>query len=155
RPRVAILATGDELVEVGQKPGPGQIRNSNNYAVSAQVASWGAIPFNLGVARDNAEDLTARLREALALQPDLLITSAGVSVGDYDVVKDVLMRMGTISMWQVRMRPGKPLAFGHLGEGKARVPFLGLPGNPVSSMVNMELFGRPAIMRMLGKPRIQ
>jgi molybdopterin molybdotransferase len=153
RPRVAILATGDELVDVTQTPGPGQIRNSNNYAVAAQVTAWGGTAFNLGVARDDVEHLTARLAEALDLRPDLVITSAGVSVGDYDIVKDVLRSLGSISMWQVRMRPGKPLAFGHLGPNK--VPFLGLPGNPVSSMVNMELFGRPAIMKMLGKSRLQ
>ena len=148
-----MLSTGDELVDIDQKPGPGQIRNSNSYAVAAQVRAWGAMPFNLGIARDSLEDLTARLNEALDLQPDLIITSAGVSVGDYDIVKDVLMSLGSISMWQVRMRPGKPLAFGDLGP--ARVPFLGLPGNPVSSMVNMELFGYPAIMKMLGKTRLQ
>lgn len=153
RPRVAILATGDELVDVGEKPGPGQIRNSNGYAVAAQVAAWGGVPYDLGVARDNLQDLTAKIHQALDLQPDLLITSAGVSVGDYDIVKDVLLSLGTISMWQIRMRPGKPLAFGHLGADN--VPFLGLPGNPVSSMVNMELFGRPAIMKMLGKPRLR
>jgi molybdopterin molybdotransferase len=153
RPRVAILATGDELVDVSRKPGPGQIRNSNNYAVAAQVTAWGGIALNLGVARDDVEHLTSRLNEALELRPDLVITSAGVSVGDYDIVKDVLRSLGSISMWQVRMRPGKPVAFGHLGHD--RVPFLGLPGNPVSSMVNMELFGRPAIMKMLGKTRLQ
>jgi molybdopterin molybdotransferase len=153
RPRVAIVATGDELVDVGETPGPGQIRNSNNYAVAAQVASWGGEPVNLGVARDNRDDLVSKLNAALALNPDLLITSAGVSVGDYDIVKEVLLEMGSISMWQIRMKPGKPLAFGRVGPG--RVPFLGLPGNPVSSMVNMELFGRPAIAKMLGKPRIR
>src|SRR5436190_3400793 len=153
RPRVAILATGDELVDVDQMPGSGQIRNSNNYSVAAQVTAWGATALNLGVARDNLQDLTAKITGALELQPDLLITSAGVSVGDYDIVKDVLLSLGTISMWQVRMKPGKPLAFGNLGPNK--VPFLGLPGNPVSSMVNMELFGRPAIMKMLGKRRIE
>ena len=153
RPRVAILATGDELVDVDQTPGPGQIRNSNNYAVAAQVSTWGGIALNLGVARDTLEDTTARIKQALDLKPDLLITSAGVSVGDYDVVKEVLMSLGSISMWQVRMRPGKPLAFGHLGP--ERVPFMGLPGNPVSSMVNMELFGRAAILKMLGRDQIQ
>ena len=144
-------------MDITERPGPGQIRNSNNYAVAAQVTAWGGIAFNLGVARDNAEHLTAKLTEALDLQPDLVITSAGVSVGDYDVVKDVLMTLGSISMWQVRMKPGKPLAFGHLRapSGPRNVPFLGLPGNPVSSMVNMELFGRPAIMKMLGKTRLQ
>jgi molybdopterin molybdotransferase len=152
RPRVAILASGDELVDVGQVPGPGQIRNSNNYAVAAQVTSWGAQAFNLGVARDDREHLLSKVNEALSMRLDLLITSAGVSVGDYDIVKDVLMSLGTISMWRVRVKPGKPLAFGRLGE--AGVPFLGLPGNPVSSMVSMELFGRPAIMKMLGKARL-
>jgi len=157
RPRVVVLATGDELVEVDQKPGPGQIRNANGYSVAAQVQSWGAEAHNLGVARDSREDLTAKLLQALALQPDLIVTSAGVSVGDYDVVKEVLMSMGTISMWRVRVKPGKPLAFGHLGEPGAAhtVPFLGLPGNPVSSMVTMELFGRPAVLKMLGKTRLQ
>jgi molybdopterin molybdotransferase len=153
RPRVAVLATGDELVGVDRKPGPGQIRNSNGYSVTAQVQSWGAEAHNLGVARDNRADLETKLEEALALRPDLLITSAGVSVGDYDIVKEVLMSMGTISMWRVRVKPGKPLAFGRLGEGG--VPFLGLPGNPVSSMVSMELFGRPVVMKMLGKSRLQ
>jgi molybdopterin molybdotransferase len=157
RPRVVVLATGDELVEVDRKPGPGQIRNTNSYSVTAQVQSWGAEAHNLGVARDNREDLTAKLQEALALRPDLVVTSAGVSVGDYDIVKEVLMSMGSISMWRVRVKPGKPLAFGHLGgSGASRpVPFLGLPGNPVSSMVSMELFGRPAVMKMLGKTRLQ
>ncbi len=163
RPRVAVIATGDELVEVGRKPGPGQIRNTNGYSVTAQVQSWGAQAYNLGVARDNREDLVAKLEEALALQPDLLITSAGVSVGDYDIVKEVLMSMGTISMWRVRVKPGKPLAFGHIDAGRRTdveetnqgVPFLGLPGNPVSSMVSMELFGRPAVMKMFGKSRLQ
>jgi len=153
RPRVAVLATGDELVDIDQLPGPGQIRNTNNYAIAAQVTSWGAVAFNLGVARDDREHLMSKLREALDLRPDLLITSAGVSVGDYDIVKEVLMSLGEISVWRVRVKPGKPLAFGRLGE--AAVPFLGLPGNPVSSMVSMELFGRPAVMKMLGKSRLQ
>jgi molybdopterin molybdotransferase len=153
RPRVAVLATGDELVGVGEKPGPGQIRNTNSYAVAAQLRSWGAEAFDLGVARDNRESLLAKLDEALALKPDLLVTSAGVSVGDYDIVKQILMERGTINMWRVRIKPGKPLAFGRLNE--SGVPFLGLPGNPVSSMVTMELFGRPAILKMLGKQDLQ
>lgn len=152
RPRVAVLATGDELVEVDQKPAPGQIRNTNNYAVAAQLQSWGAVPINLGVARDSREHLMSKLREALALEPDLIISSAGVSVGDHDFVKDALLSMGRAQMWRVRVRPGKPLLFGHLGERE--VPLLGLPGNPVSSMVTMELFARPAVMKMLGKSRL-
>lgn len=154
RPRAVVMATGDELVDVGERPGPGQIRNSNSYAIEAQLRSWGAEAHNLGVARDSREHLEEKLREALALEPDLIVTSAGVSVGDYDVVKEVLMDMGRIEMWRVRLKPGKPLAFGRLGDKGEGVPFLGLPGNPVSSMVVMELFGRPAVMRMLGKPNI-
>src|SRR5439155_14977752 len=120
-------------VDVDQKPGPGQIRNSNNYAVAAQVTAWGAAALNLGVARDNLQDLTAKIIGALDLQPDLLITSAGVSVGDYDIVKDVLMSLGTISMWQVRMKPGKPLAFGHLYRGRGSgVGGRSLPAGPGS-----------------------
>ncbi|HVF99251.1 MAG TPA: gephyrin-like molybdotransferase Glp [Chloroflexia bacterium] len=153
RPRVVVLATGDELVEVDQTPGPGQIRNTNNYAIAAQLQSWGAVPINLGVARDSREHLEARLSEALALEPDLIISSAGVSVGDHDFVKDVLLSMGEVRMWRVRVRPGKPLLFGRLGERE--VPLLGLPGNPVSSMVTMELFGRPAILKMLGKSSLR
>ncbi|MGA7733330.1 MAG: gephyrin-like molybdotransferase Glp [Chloroflexia bacterium] len=152
RPRVAVLATGDELVDVGERPGPGQIRNTNSYAVAAQLRWWGAEAFDLGVARDNRDSLVSKLEEALALRPDLLVTSAGVSVGDYDIVKQVLMEMGTINMWRVRIKPGKPLAFGRVGE--RGVPFLGLPGNPVSSMVTMELFGRPAVMKMLGRKEL-
>ncbi|MBF6613355.1 MAG: molybdopterin molybdotransferase MoeA [Chloroflexi bacterium] len=153
RPRVVVLATGDELVDVNERPGPGQIRNSNSYSVAAQLTSWGAQAFNIGVARDNRADLNVKIEEALALDPDMLVTSAGVSVGDYDIVKEVLLSRGSISMWRVRVRPGKPLALGSLGE--AGVPFIGLPGNPVSGMVSMELFGRPAIMKMLGKSRLQ
>jgi molybdopterin molybdotransferase len=152
RPLAVVLATGDELVGVDQTPGPGQIRNTNSYAVTALLRSWGAEAHDLGVARDNREHLIAKLREALALEPDLLVTSAGVSVGDYDIVKEVLMSMGTINMWRVRVKPGKPLAFGRLGE--RGVPFLGLPGNPVSSMVTMELFGRPAVLKMMGMKRL-
>jgi molybdopterin molybdotransferase len=120
--------------------------------VWAQLKSWGAEAINLGVARDTAEHTREKLREALRLEPDLIVTSAGVSVGDYDVVKEVLMEMGRITMWRVRVKPGKPLAFGRIGERE--VPFLGLPGNPVSSLVSMELFGRPAVMRMLGKHNV-
>ncbi|HYP18497.1 MAG TPA: gephyrin-like molybdotransferase Glp, partial [Chloroflexia bacterium] len=123
RPRVVVLATGDELVEVDQTPGPGQIRNTNNYAIAAQLQSWGAMPINLGVARDSREHLEAKLHEALALEPDLIISSAGVSVGDHDFVKDVLLSMGEVHMWRVRVRPGKPLLFGRLGERE--VPLLG------------------------------
>ena len=151
RPVVAILSTGDELLDVGQPPQPGKIFDSNAYSVSAMVAEAGGIPLRMGIARDTVEALTAKLHEALQ-QADMVITSAGVSRGDYDVVKDVLAREGEIDFWTVRMKPGKPLAFGAFTSGDGRrVPHIGLPGNPVSSMVTFELFGRAAVYKMLGK----
>ena len=149
RPVVAILSTGDELIELGQPYEEGLIYDSNAYGVAALVREAGGIPRRLGIARDTVEDLTAKVREGL--DADLLITSAGVSRGDYDVVKDVLLREGEIGFWTVRMKPGKPLAFGTFRAGARRVPHIGLPGNPVSSMVTFELFGRPALFKMMGR----
>jgi len=149
RPLVAVLSTGDELLELGQPHAPGKIYDSNAYSVAAAVLEAGGVPRRLGIAADTVEALTAKLREGL--DADMLITSAGVSRGDYDVVKDVLAKEGRIDFWTVRMKPGKPLAFGAFPAGDRRVPHLGLPGNPVSSMVTFELFGRPAIAKMLGR----
>jgi molybdopterin molybdotransferase len=146
RPRVAVLATGDELVGIDEPITPGKIRNSNEYSTAALVLRDGGLPVRLGIARDNVADLSARLREGLKQQVDLFLTSAGVSVGDYDMVKDVLAASGEMHFWQVRIKPGKPLAFGQIGS----VPLLGLPGNPVAAMVAYEAFARPAIRRMLG-----
>jgi molybdopterin molybdotransferase len=154
RPRVAILATGDELVGVDEPITPGKIRNSNEYTNAAAVLRAGGIPIRLGIARDNVADLTAKIRAGLEADADLFITSAGVSVGDYDMVKDVLNAEGAMHFWQVRMKPGKPLAFGVL-HGKKNVPLLGLPGNPVSAMISFEVFARPAILTMLGKTRLE
>jgi len=112
RPRIAILATGDELLTIDEPVTPGKIRNSNEYSNAALVRRYGGIPVRLGIARDNVEDLTAKISEGLAQKVDLFLTSAGVSVGDYDVVKDVLNTEGEMQFWQVRMKPGKPLAFG-------------------------------------------
>jgi molybdopterin molybdotransferase len=156
RPRVAILATGDELVDIDEDVGPGKIRNSNEYSNAALVRKYGGVPIRLGIARDNADELTAKITEGLAAGVDLFLTSAGVSVGDYDVVKDVLGTEGEMHFWQVRMKPGKPLAFGEV----RGVPLIGLPGNPVSAMVSFEQFVRPAILEMLGrsdweKPTVQ
>ena len=150
RPVVAILSTGDEVTPPGEALLPGRIYDANSAAVAAQVASFGGVPRVLGIAKDTIEDLTSKLREGL--YADMLVTSAGVSRGDFDVVKDVLAREGQVDFWTVRMRPGKPLAFGAFAapDGR-RIPHLGLPGNPVSSMVSFELFGRPAIFKMLGK----
>ncbi len=149
RPVVAILATGDELVEVGQPLTPGKIYNSNTYSVAAQVLRYGGIPRILGIARDNLESLMSAIQSGMDV--DLFVTSAGVSMGDYDVVKDALARKGEIGFWTVRMRPGKPLAFGVLRDGAREVPHLGLPGNPVSSMVTFVQFARPAILKMQGR----
>lgn len=149
RPVVAVLATGDELVPLGEPLPPGRIHDSNTYALAALVRESGGIPKVLGIARDNVDDLTAKIRSGL--DADMLVTSAGVSRGDYDVVKDVLAREGEIDFWTVRMRPGKPLAFGTFAAGDRRVPHIGFPGNPVSSMLSFELFARPAVFKMMGR----
>jgi molybdopterin molybdotransferase len=150
RPVVSILATGDELVDPAGEPRPGGIYDSNSYSIASAVRQAGGVPHLLGIAGDNVEAIGEMLKQGLA--SDILITSAGVSKGDYDVVKDVLARQGDISFWSVRMRPAKPIAFGTLaGLGGRRVPHLGLPGNPVSTLVGFEQFGRPAIAKMLGK----
>ena len=149
RPLVAILSTGDELLQPGQPVEPGKIYDSNAYSVAAMVRESGGIPRTLGIATDTVDALTAKIGEGL--DADMLITSAGVSRGDYDVVKEVLAKEGDIDFWTVRMKPGKPLAFGAFPAGDRKVPHIGLPGNPVSSMITFELFGRPAIFKMLGK----
>jgi molybdopterin molybdotransferase len=149
RPVVAVLATGDELVNVGEPLPAGKIYNSNTFSMASQVYRYGGIPKILGIARDNIDALWGKISEGL--DADMLITSAGVSMGDYDVVKDVLAQHGQIAFWTVSMKPGKPLAFGTLNSDDGRkVPHLGLPGNPVSSMVSFEQFARPAILKMLG-----
>ena len=157
RPRVAVLATGDEVVEVDAPLAPGKTRNANSYSNAAQVVKCGGIPIMLGIARDRAQELTEKIRAGLAQEVDLFLTSGGVSVGDFDMVKGVLAAEGEINFWRVRMKPGKPLAFGYLNLPSHRggvegggVPVLGLPGNPVSVMVSFEMFVRPAILKMLG-----
>ena len=149
RPVVAVLATGDELLGPGEGHRPGMLYDSNSYGVAAGVLRYGGIPKVLGIARDNLDSMNAKLREGL--DSDMLITSAGVSKGDFDMVKDVLAQHGKIDFWSVRMRPAKPLAFGMLDAPDGRqVPHLGLPGNPVSALVAFEQFGRAAIYKMLG-----
>jgi molybdopterin molybdotransferase len=153
RPVVSVLATGDELTEIGQPLSPGKIYNSNTYTIAANIILCGGIPRIIGIGRDSVQSLNLKVYEGL--NADMLITSGGVSRGDYDVVKDVLAKIGQIGFWTVRMKPGKPLAFGVIrhSEGcKARdIPHLGLPGNPVSSMITFEMFARPAIYQMLGR----
>ncbi len=149
RPLVAVVSTGDELVEVDEVPGPGKIVNSNGYSLAALILEVGGIPLQVGIARDNREDLLEKFKTAA--RADIIVSSGGVSVGDYDLVKDIMAEIGSrIQFWRVAMRPGRPLAFGRL-EGK---PLFGLPGNPVSSMVSFEQFIRPSILKMRGYQNI-
>lgn len=151
RPRVALLSTGDELVRVEQTPGPGQIRDSNGYSLAAAIAQYGGELVRLGIASDRLDDVLAKLRQAVAVGADLIVSSAGVSVGAYDVVKSAIETDGALTFWRVKMRPGKPLAFGHVrGEGGRAVPFVGLPGNPVSALVGLEVFVRPVLLKLAG-----
>jgi len=143
---VAVFATGDELVAPDQQPGPGQIRNVNEYSTAALVMRYGGVPLLLGIAHDRMADVAAKLEEAIGQGADLIVASAGVSVGAYDVVKDAVKAHGSIDLWKVRMRPGKPVAFG----AYRQVPFFGLPGNPVSAMMTFEQFVRPALRLMSG-----
>ena len=157
RPRVAILSTGNELADLGTQPGPAQIPNTNTYSLMAQVIDAGGEPVNLGVARDQLEAINERVRWGLTTA-DMLVTSAGVSVGELDLVRESLQRSGAeLHLWQVSMRPGKPITFGTTPSGR---PVFGLPGNPVSAMVTFELFVRPALRHMAGatvidRPRLR
>lgn len=150
RPLVAILATGDEVLDIDQTLLPGKIYNSNSYSLAAQVLRYGGIPKLLGIAPDSIEPLMQALYRGLDC--DILVTSGGVSLGDYDIVKDTLEKEGEISFWTVRMKPGKPFAFGIFkGKTGQRIPHFGLPGNPVSVMIAFELFIRPTLLKMMGK----
>ena len=145
RPLVAIMTTGDELVDIDGKVLPGKIRSSNSYSIAAQVIDCGGIPLQIGIAKDTRKDLMAKFK--VAKRADIIITSGGVSVGDYDLVKDVMKEVGNrMQFWQVAMKPGKPLAYGTVGG----IPTLGLPGNPVSSMISFEQYVRPSILKMMG-----
>jgi molybdopterin molybdotransferase len=148
RPRIGVLSTGDELAVPGGMLTQGKIRDSNAPMIAAAIRRLQGEPVMLGAAGDSTEELLERL--ASIDQLDMLITSGGVSVGDYDMVKQVLQSAGTIDIWQVRMKPGKPLAFGQI----SGVPVLGLPGNPVAALVSFEQFARPAIQTMLGRSDI-
>jgi len=145
KPRVAVLSTGDELVELGEPLGPGKIVNSNSHALAAAIVEAGGTPVLLGIARDDRESLSAKLSEGLSA--DVLVTSAGVSMGDRDFVRDVLAELGVAPVfWKVLIKPGGPIAFGVAG----KTAVFSLPGNPVSSLVTFEVFVRPAIRKMTG-----
>jgi len=145
RPLVAILCTGEELVDVDGDLEGVKIVSSNSYTLAAQVKDCGAIPIQLGIAKDRKDEIKEKLLQGI--RADVLISSAGVSVGDYDFVKEALNELGMeMIFWRVAMKPGKPVAFG-IVQGK---PVFGLPGNPVSSMVSFEQFVRPALLKMMG-----
>ena len=149
RPRVAILSTGNELADLGTEPGPGQIPNTNTYSLMAQVLETGGEPISLGVAPDRLGAIEERVHRAR--DADVILSSAGVSVGELDLVRDAFTRAGAeLHLWKVSMRPGKPITFGSL-QGR---PVFGLPGNPVSAMVTFELFVRPALFKMAGRTRL-
>ncbi|MCC6803540.1 MAG: molybdopterin molybdotransferase MoeA [Anaerolineae bacterium] len=147
RPRVAIVGSGDELVDVNEPITPGKIRDTNSYTLFGLISANGGEPIRIPTARDTLDDVRRCFREALDQQPDLIISSAGVSVGAFDVVRTVIEELGQIDFWRVNLRPGKPLAFGSVGN----VPFFGLPGNPVSAMVTFDVFVRPALLRLGGR----
>lgn len=147
RPRIALLGTGDEVVLPGEAPGPNQIVGSNSFSLAAFVTACGGVPVNLGVVPDDADALATGV--ARARGADLLVTTGGVSVGEHDLVRDVLGERGLkLDFWRIAMRPGKPLLFGEVGS----LPVLGLPGNPVSTVVCAAVFLRPAMAVMLGRP---
>ncbi|MDA0371424.1 MAG: molybdopterin molybdotransferase MoeA [Actinomycetota bacterium] len=150
RPRVAVLSTGDELVDDGSPLRPGQIRESNKVMLLGLVSATGCIAVDFGVVRDDEAALEQTLRLA-ATECDAIVTSGGVSMGDYDVVKSVLSRIATMTWMQIAIKPAKPFAFGSLTRRDGTdVPVFGLPGNPVSSLVSYELLARPALRKMAG-----
>jgi molybdopterin molybdotransferase len=149
RPRVALLSTGDEVVEPGTPRKAGQIYDSNRFTLRASIEQCGGDVVDLGIAADARDELRGRLREAAEVG-EIVVTSGGVSVGAHDLVKDVLGEIGAIDFWQVAMQPGRPLAFGRIGAAH----FFGLPGNPVASMLAFMLFVRPALYKLAGRRRL-
>jgi molybdopterin molybdotransferase len=148
KPRVALLSSGDELLAVDAPLEKGKIRDSNSYTIAALLESADAEVIRLGVAKDHFDSVKALFEKAVYLRVDLILSSAGVSVGAFDFVKSVIETHGDMDFWRVNMRPGKPLAFGQY----RGVPFIGLPGNPVSAFVGFEVFVRPTIQKLSGLP---
>lgn len=153
RPRVAILATGDELVDINLPPAPNEIRNSNSYSLAAQVQTAGGDPMILPVARDEPDDLALLLRKGL--EAELLLITGGVSMGKYDLVEQVLASFqARIFFMGAQIQPGRPVVFGEVKSGQRTTPFFGLPGNPVSTMVTFQLFAQPVLDSLSGaKPQ--
>jgi molybdopterin molybdotransferase len=147
-PRVALLSTGDELLPPNVLLTPGKIHDSNSYTLAGLVSRSGGLPLSLGIAEDRLDAVQALLDRAADEQADLILSTAGVSVGAFDYVREVVERSGKLEFWRVNMRPGKPLAFGSYRD----IPFVGLPGNPVSAFVGFEVFVRPALHRLAGLP---
>lgn len=156
KPRTALLSSGDELIPVDAPLRPGKIRDSNTYTLSALLNGAEVEVLNLGIAADRRDSVEELLERAAAETADLILSSAGVSVGAFDYIKDVVESQGNLSFWRVNMRPGKPLAFGHFKD----IPFIGLPGNPVSAFVGFEVFVRPVLEKLSGledmsRPRVR
>ena len=149
RPRVLVLTTGDELREPGESLGPGQITNTNRYTLLAAIEDAGGVVIDAGVARDERQDLLDRLRNVH--QAQLVVSTGGVSMGAYDLVRGLLEEKEAVDFWQVALRPGKPLLFAAV----SGVPLIGLPGNPVSTLVGFELFVRPALLKMQGRTDLE
>ena len=147
KPKIAILSSGDELVDVYQPLEPGKIRDTNSYTLAGLIRQAGGLPLRLPIAPDSLESIRALYRRALEIDPDMIISTAGVSVGTADLVRVVMDELGDIDFWRINMRPGKPLAYGKM-QG---VPFFGLPGNPVSTMVTFEILVRPALAKIAGR----
>ncbi len=147
QPKVVILSSGDELVDIYDELGPGKIRDTNGYTLAGLIRGAGGVPIRLPIAKDCLGSIRALYRRALDINPDLLISTAGVSVGAADLVRVVMDELGEIDFWRINMRPGKPLAYGTI----CGVPFFGLPGNPVSTMVTFEALVRPALAKIAGR----
>jgi len=156
QPRVALISSGDEIVPVDAPLRPGKIRDSNTYTLSALIQATGGIVLPLGIAEDSRESVASLLDHAVNVNADMILSSAGVSVGAFDFIKDVVESQGELGFWRVNMRPGKPLAFGTYRS----ISFIGLPGNPVSAFVGFEVFVRPALEKLGGlkevtRPRVR
>lgn len=148
KPKVIILTSGDELVDIDQPITAGKIRDTNSYTIAAMVTQAGGIPIRLPIANDTMDSIRGMYADAIAQKPDMIISSAGVSVGTADLVKVVMGELGNIDFWRINLRPGKPLAYGTIQD----IPFFGLPGNPVSAMITFEVFVRPSLAKMAGLP---